>query len=92
LEAKAGHDIDSAECRAQAVELARRYKNTKISGKTNTIGKTIEEDFLTEPKMNLSEVQKFAELLSLELATSLSRREDICIVFVQGIVLLCSAF
>merc|ERR1711964_957898 len=60
-------------------------KNTKISGKTKTIGKTIEEDFLTpEPKMNLSEVQKFAELLSQELATSLSRREDICIVFVLG--------
>lgn len=85
LEAKVGHDIDSAECRAQAVEYARRYKNTKISGKTKTIGKTIEEDFLTpEPKMNLSEVQKFAELLSQELATSLSRREDICIVFVLG--------
>jgi hypothetical protein len=88
-----GHDIDSAECRAQAVEYARRYKNTKISGKTKTIGKTIEEDFLTpEPKMNLSEVQKFAELLSQELATSLSRREDICIVFVLGIVILCSTF
>lgn len=85
LEAKVGHDIDLAERRAQAVEYSRRYRNTKINGKTKTIGKTIEEDFLTpEPKMNLLQVQKFAELLSQELTTSLSRRGDVYFVFVLG--------
>ncbi|KUJ07303.1 uncharacterized protein LY89DRAFT_789770 [Mollisia scopiformis] len=85
LGAKVCHDIDSAERRAQAVELARRYKNTKISGEIKTIEETIENDFLEpELKMNSSEVQKFAELLSQELATSLSRHRDICIVFVLG--------
>jgi 5'-deoxynucleotidase YfbR-like HD superfamily hydrolase len=82
-EAKASHDIDSAECRAQAIEYARRYKEIK----------TIEKDFLTpEPKMYLPELQRFADLLSQELATSLNRCEDICIVFVLGIVILYSAF
>jgi 5'-deoxynucleotidase YfbR-like HD superfamily hydrolase len=71
LEAKMGHDIDSAECCVQAVEYARRYKNTKIEGETKIIGETIEKDFLTPvPKMNSLEAQRFVELLLQELATS----------------------
>jgi hypothetical protein len=59
-----GHDIDSAECYIQAVEYTRRYKNTKIEGKTKIIGETIEKDFLTlVPKINSLEAQRFVELL-----------------------------
>ncbi|OBT60416.1 hypothetical protein VE03_10113 [Pseudogymnoascus sp. 23342-1-I1] len=74
-EAQASHDTDEVECRFQAVEYAGRYKKVE----------TIEDDFLkTKPKMYLQEFREIAELLSQELATSLSRRKDIRIVFVLG--------
>jgi len=81
LEAKVSHDVDSAECRAQAVEYARRYKKIE----------TIEKDFLApEPKIHSSDLQNFAKLLSQELATSLNQCKDISILFVLGIPILCS--
>lgn len=74
-EAQLVHDIDSIECRTQAVEYARRYP--KIAA--------IEKHFLArKPKVHSPDLQEFTILLSQELATSLKRREDIYVIFVIG--------